>query len=56
MKPISFVPCLLLAGACGAPSGGAGDGSDATVAELRAALPTRAALALAPAATLPATP
>jgi len=52
MKPLSFVSCLFLAGACGAPSGG----SDATVAELRAAVPTRAALTVAPTATQAVTP
>jgi len=51
MKPISFVPCLLIAGACGAPAT-----TGSSVAELRAALPTRASLALAPVATDPAAP
>ncbi|HEY2746306.1 MAG TPA: hypothetical protein VGL86_16850, partial [Polyangia bacterium] len=48
MKPISLAACLLFAGACGAPGS---DATKASVDELRTALPTRAALAMAPAAT-----
>ena len=51
MKPISFVGCLLFAGACNAPAPATIDATKASVDELRAAVPTRAALTIAPAAT-----
>jgi hypothetical protein len=47
MKPISFVAGLIFAGACSAPAATTGS----SVAELRAALPTRASLAITPVAT-----
>ena len=50
MKRIALASCLLFASACGAPSA-----TDATVAQLRAAVPTRATLSIVPAATQVAT-
>jgi hypothetical protein len=51
MKRIALASCLLFASACGAPSA-----TDATVAQLRAAVPTRATLSIVPAATQAVTP